>query len=259
MAKAKSAVPAAPKSTGMTVFEEEMAKEAEDAAAKERPASGMISLRGGVMTYQEQPIKDNTFLAVILDSVHENRFYTERFDPENPSSPVCFALSGTGDSMAPHELSVEKQHETCEGCPRLEWGSALNGSRGKACGEVRRLAVIPVSALESAEAVKTSELAVLKVPVTSVKNWANYVNNVRNMHRRPPYGMVTEIKLVPDAKTQFKLLFSAKGLVDSDELLGAIRERRASVQNVLMVPYEQQAEAEEETSKPQKKAGRKKY
>lgn len=256
MAKAKGV--AVPKQTGLTVYEEQMAEEAEQAAASERPSVANISLRGGVMTYQQQVIKDNTMKCVVLASVHENRFYADRFDPDTPTSPVCFSLSTTGDEMVPHDLSLEKQHETCAGCPRAEWGSSLQGTRGKACGEVRRLALLPLAALEDPDTIKESEVAVLKVPVTSVKNWGNYVNNIRNMYRRPPYGVITEIKLVPDPKTQIKVIFAAQGLVQGDQLLGALRDRKVTLDNLLMQPYEQQAEAEQ-PAQVKKKVGKKKY
>ena len=257
MAKLKTVAVPKPKSQALSVIEQEMADEAEQAAAQERPSTGMISLRGGIMTYQQQPLKDNTMQCIVLASVHENRFYMDRFDPDTPASPVCFSLSTTGDEMVPHELSTDKQTDQCADCPRMEWGSSLTGSRGKACGEVRRLALIPVTSLSSEDGIREAEVAVLKVPVTSVKNWGNYVNNVRNMHRRPPYGVVTEVKLVPDPKTQLKLTFELRGIVEDNDLLLALRERKALVDTMLMRPYEQQSE-EATPAKPAGKAPAKK-
>ena len=92
--------------------------------------------------------------------------------------------------------------------------------------------------------VAEAEVAMMSIPVTSVKNWSNYVNKVGASYRRPPWAVVTTIKVVPDQKTQFKVTFdSPKAL--NDELLGALDTKRSSVVPALTQPYDPPGPAEQ--------------
>lgn len=227
-------------------WKSEMANQAKAAAALERPSITQISTKSGVMSYQGQPVPGNKLRAVVIASVFEHRYYTGRFDANNPTSPVCFAFSVDGEEMAPHADSSDAQCQTaCNDCPKFAWGSDPNGGRGKACKAVRRLALVPMDALK-ANAQK-AEMAMLWIPVTSVKFWANYVNAVAS-HNRPPWGVVTEISLTPDAKTQFKMNFDCVELLP-DDMLGAAHSRIEQAIAMLTTPYApQEAQAPAPTS-----------
>jgi hypothetical protein len=115
-----------------------------------------------------------------------------------------------------------------------QWGSAEKG-RGKACKNVRHLALIP--AVNEASEVEGAELAVLKLPVMSVANWSNYVDKCAALYRRPPLGMITVVSTVPDAKSQFRVVFNAADKVN-DGVLGAVFAREESARRVLEREYE---------------------
>lgn len=248
-----------PKTTALVNWADEMAKYAVAVAKTEAPSSSYISLRSGVLSYQGQPVPNNKLNVVILDSAFEHTFYEGKYDPNNVRSPVCFAIqqSDVAESMVPHALSAKPQAESCGECPNLEWGSDPNGGRGKACQERRRLIMVPASSADKGENILAAEVAIMKLPVTSVKVWGNYVNTVASLNRRPPFALITEIGTIPDAKSQFKLTFKAISALP-DDVLSAILEKRKAVQPTLLKGYDPSSE-EEAPAAPAKDAKGKKY
>lgn len=222
---------------------DKLAGEAKSVAALETPSLSNISLRGGVMMLNQVRVPGNKLECIIISSIFQQRFYKARFDPNNLSNPDCFSLSLNGEEMIPHEASKEKQNERCDGCPKNAWGSAStpeNPSRGKACKDTRRIALIPKDAKDIAKA----EIAVLTLPVTSIRNWGTYVNGLAAEYRRPPFGVFTEIEVEPDPKRQFTVRFRCTGIVADEGILGAIYGRKPKIDEILMTPYDASGDAE---------------
>ena len=238
MAIVKKAAPAskAP-GTALRKWDEELAKYA--SAKKEEEASvalgKFVSLKSGVLSFNGNAVAGNKMNIVVLDSVLENHYYTEAYDSDNPASPVCFAFGRADGEMAPHEKSSEPQHDTCKGCPQNEFGSAEKG-RGKACKNVRRLSLIPEDAIESPEGVAEAEVAFLKLSVLNVKGWAGYVQQLESTLRRPPFAVVTEISVVPDPKSQFKVNFKYVESVP-DAMIEALIAKVEGGKDGIMFPY----------------------
>lgn len=220
-------------STELTKWDEELAKHAQKAAAAERPALAAISLRGGIMSYEKQPVPGNKLSVIIVASTMQRLYYDKPFDPNKPASPICFAFhDGTDDvPWVPHEKAHAKQSDLCATCPMNEWGSDIKGGRGKACKEVRKLALIPNTA--------GKEMAMMSVPVMSVKNWSNYVNGLAASVRRPPWGVVTEVSVHPDARSQFTVKFDLVELVP-EEKLGEVYAKIPLAMEALTTPYDYQ-------------------
>ena len=231
-----------------------LAEEAKAAAAVERPAISRISLKSGVMTFGGQPIAGNKMEAVILAASFRNVWYAGRYDPNNIVNPNCFALSETDEGMAPHPVVSQPPHATCQGCPKNEWGSDPNGGRGKACKQTRRLVLIPGTAIEDqtdpVKATQTAEMAVLDLPVTSVKNYSGYVNSLAAATKLPPYAAIAQISVVPDAKTQFKVQFQPMRAIPSMQLLEAVQARLESAKALALEPYEETNNADPEEPAP---------
>jgi hypothetical protein len=236
----------------VTNWEDQLAEQAKAVAQLERPAVATISLRGGIMKYQDQAVPGNNLDVVVIGSSHERTYYEDDFDPDVPASPVCFSQS-LSTCTEPHEKSVKPQNATCKGCPQDEWGSANRG-KGKACKEIRKLVLMPLSSLDSEEAVGKSEFAVMRVPVTSVKNWSSYANQVASMYKRPPWAVQTNVAVSPHPKNQLEVKFDYKGLVPTN-LLSALSNRNDDVAKILLTPYEPVEEREEPAPQP---TGRKK-
>lgn len=232
-------------------WQEEMAKAAVAVAETERPSVSNISLKAGMMTIGGQPIVGNKLECVVILSVFENQYFPNPYDPDNIVPPECFAFSVTGEEMVPDPAARDKQNPHCDGCPQSEWGSAPGKSRGKACKEKRKLALLPVDQVEKGKA-KTAEMAVITLPVMSVKNWSNYVNYVAAEYRRPPWGVVCEISTQPDPKSQFKVLFRTVRILE-EEFLGDVHSRVDKAKDLLMTPYSYESEEQEEKPKAETK------
>jgi hypothetical protein len=222
-----------------------LAEEAKADAAKERPAISKISLKSGVMSYGGTPMPGNAVECIIVAAAFRNAYYAGRFDPNNIVNPNCFALAESDEGMVPHENVTEPENDTCKGCAKDEWNSDPNGGRGKACKQGRRLVLIPANALdEGDDKVKTAELAVLDLPVTSVKNYSQFVNTLSVTAGVPAWAAVCKISVVPDAKTQFKVLFQAMRVIPTMPLLDAVKSRRNDALRVALQPYDETATAE---------------
>lgn len=214
-------------------------------------SSQFISVRGGQLTFNDAVIPDNQVAVVIIDYILENVYYEGAFNPDVPQSPVCFAYGRDDKDMAPHDDSPEKQNPVCEGCPQNAWGTADRG-RGKACRNSRRLAMIAIGNFEKngdvttiydeqddeamAEHIQKTTIALLKVPVTSVKGFSAYVKNLAGTFRRPPFGVLTRLYVTPDPKTQFRVNFEPLSLMP-DDAIPMIVARRAEALNLLTQPY----------------------
>lgn len=237
-----------------TKWDEELAKYAAAAAALERPAVGRLGFRGGVMTYQGQPIPGNKLNAVVVSSAKEHALYQNvldqrPFDPNTPEAPVCYALSLSGEDMVPHPQSRQKMAASCLECRFNAWGSNPKGGKGKACKEGRRLLLLPASAVIAApgevlqrDSVKKAEAATASIPTTSIKNWANYTAQLSGEYRRPPWAMITEISLHPHAKNQIEVKFTPVGLVGQEHFPN-LMQRVETSNAIVMTPYAQETNA----------------
>lgn len=207
-----------------TVSDADWNAEAKAAAAKHKAAvadlglAAFLSFRGGVISYQQAPVPGNRLPAVILDFRRVNAYYGNKdFDPDNPSSPVCFAIGEDPQTMAPPDDVVKKQSEDgCAFCPQNKFGSAKTG-RGKACKNGIRFALIHADSLKSPEAMESANIVLANVPPTSLPSFANYVKGLDTNLGRQPFQVTTEIGITPDPKTQFKVTF---------ELIDEIKDKR---------------------------------
>ncbi len=260
-----------PKKKGneLAKWEKEMEEEAKVAAAMEEgTATGnMFSTKSGELSFEGAPLPNNEMAVVIVGSILENVYYEGRYDPENPSGPACYAYGRNVKEMAPHKnIKDSAQADVCDGCPQNEWGSADQG-RGKACRNIRRLAVISAGTLDERtgefkqetdkDHFESTQMAFLKLPVTSVKPYAAMVKQLQGSMGRPPHGVFAKIKVVPDSKTQFKVVCEPLDKVSAD-LWPTIKKRHEEAQNLIEFPYPDMGDAEPQKGKakgkPKKKA-----
>lgn len=219
-------------------WEEELAKSAKEVASRERPAISQIGLRAGVMMYRGQPIPGNKLKCIVISSGIERRYDTKPFDSSNIQPPDCFSLSISGEDMVPAPESVSKQAESCSSCPHNQWqpNPRRPGKNHKPCKERRRLALLPADCLATGN-VRSAELALMALPVTSVKHWGTYVNRLAAEFARPPWAMVTEVIVTPNAMTQFEVKFEIVGPIENQHL-GELRSRIESANGVVTQPYD---------------------
>lgn len=228
-------------------WKERLAADAKAAAAKERPSVSKISLRAGQLKYGDTPVKGNVLPCIVLLAAHRNTYYTSAFDPNNLANPACFAVSVDGEQMEAHENVPNenvpdfdaRQVRSCQGCPKNEWGSDPKGGRGKACKEGRRLIILPADAADSAESARAAEMAIIDIPVTSGKNYSNFVNGLAAAAGVPPWAAVTNVSTQPDAKTQFKVTFTPTSVIEDEAVLEALHVRMAEAERIALQPYDE--------------------
>lgn len=256
------------KGTGKALvrWEEQLAKDADVAANMEANAGGgqFFSLKSGVLSWQDAPLPDNQMAVIILDHIFETTYYEGDYDPENPTGPVAFAFGRDEATLTWHKDSIpEFAGKLCKDSEVCQWGTAEKG-RGKAAKETRRLALIPAGnfvngkfkLLDDDQHYLDTAVGFMKLPVTSVKGFAGFVKQVAGALRRPPHGLITKVKVIPDANSQFKVLFEPIQNVP-DHLMGAIMKRREEVMQTIDFPYQVGDGAEEKPVRGAKKhAGR---
>lgn len=206
------------------------------AVESERPAGQFFSIRSGTLSFGGVPVPNNVMDVVVIASLHENTYYPERFDPDKPASPVCYAFSYDGQNMFPHnECSEPQSPEGCKVCKHNKFGSDPKGGRGKACKNVRRLALIAAGSLKDATAVQGATVGYLRVPVTSVAHYQRFVAAVA-AKQLPPFAVVCRIKVVPDPKSMVRVEFDPLQPVDQG-VLQAVLERHEVERTLIDFPY----------------------
>ena len=214
-----------------------MAKYAQEASATERPKSSFFSTKSGVLSYGEQPIPNNTMEVVVVGAMHENTWYSKPFDAGTPRTPDCYAMSLNGVHMAPHPDAPNKQATSCDDCPKGKWDRSIAGKNvPPPCKPNRRLACLSAGALGDPANVASGTVGLLRIPVTSIKNYSSHVQTCA-AHGLPPWAVVTEVKVVPDARTQFQVVFRFVAPISNVTLLDALEVRQALEQVNIIQPY----------------------
>lgn len=236
--------------TALVPISDRWAQQAEVAAAEEPMVGGIwMTTQGGILSIDEEDMPGNQAYVIILDAVRENTYYPNKFNPDVPAPPTCYAFGRGSDAeeMGPHPSMqadlefFQPQNDTCLGCPMNEWGTADTG-KGKACQNRRRLTLIPagvaspirgsrdfeVDLFDDPMHYQTADVAFLKLPVTSTKEYAKYVTQLSASVRRPPHGVLTRIYLEPHAGDQYHVRFEMIEEVP-DELAQIIMDRHDAV------------------------------
>lgn len=241
-------------------WEAEMRQQAAIAAGAQRAASSggkFFSFKAGQLSFDDNALPGNQVAVIILADTLENSWYDGPYDPNNPQSPKCFAFGHDESEMAPPDDPIdtddyfERQSDTCATCPRNEWGSAPTG-KGKDCKNVQRLCIIPAGEYKATGKGRSvafeyepyedeahfakAEAAFMKLPVMSVKNYAKYVKQIAADIGRPPHGVITNIYLEPDARSQFAVKFELINTVPV-ELLSTVMKRHAAEEATIAFPY----------------------
>jgi hypothetical protein len=189
----------------------------------EKPQGGFISFKGGRMTYADEILPGDKIECVIVDYRRSNEFYDKPYDPKNPRSPVCYAIHRPGEEMIPHPDSEDIQNATCDGCPRDEWGSDLQGGRGKACKNSRRVHVIAASELDKGpEGIAKAQVVTLIPPATSIDNFQKLMMQINDVLGTAMFGVVVEISVKPHDRFLYQVHFKILRKIEDGDLLQAL-------------------------------------
>ncbi len=266
--------------TALEKYRERMAAKADEYASEEQTGGSFITTRGGILKFGEEELPGNEMLVVVLDAIHENTYYPDSFDPDVMLPPKCFAFGRSDKEMEPHDNVLdpeddgaddsyfELQADFCDECPHSQWGSADKG-RGKACSNRRRLAIIPagrfvetgkrketeMEVFDDPQHFRDADIAFLKLPVTSTKNWSKYVHKLNKEHQTPPFGVLTHIYLERDEKTSFKIFFDLIEVIEDEDVLDILFKRNEEACEAIEQPYAEPSEEDLEQPKVKAKAG----
>ena len=252
-------------SKGIAIYEEQLAQFASAYQTAETEAlegSSRISLRGGCFNYQGDVLQGDSINVVILASAFENAWYkNESFDSENPTSPHCYAIKLTTDQntkkvdMKPSAACLEPQEDACSKCHWNKFGTSRKGSgKGKDCKQTRRLALMLEDDLDNPA---LAEVAYLNVPIMSTSNWISYVKSLAVIYKRPPFGVITQIKIVRDPEVQFYLEFSMVEVIKSANILKSILENKETFESEILYEFPAPEATEAESAKKKPAAARK--
>lgn len=224
--------------SAVVTWQDKLKQYAVAAVESERPTGQFFSIKSGVLTFGGVAVPNNTMDVVVLASIHENVLYAARYDPDHITGPKCYAYGTTDpDQMHPHAEAAEPQSpEGCKVCPHNKFGSDPKGGKGKACKNVRRLALMAASSLQNPSAVQGATVGYLRVPVTSVVNYQRFVASVA-ARQLPPFGVVCRVTVKPDAKTQVRVEFDPIQIIQDQAALQAVLERHEVERKLIDFPY----------------------
>lgn len=237
-------------------WKEKMAAVTQQAAASEAPKGGFLSFKGGNMTYDDNPIPGNSLDVVVIDFLLENGIFREKYNPAKTASPMCYALGRVEEDLEPMEGCEEPQSPKCgiadqEGCcPHNEWGSDPDGGRGKACKNSRRIAIMAADELtKGPEAIKKANVIMCKLPVTSIKNFSQFVNQCTKVLETHPFGVKARLSVKPHPTSLFQVHWTILDKIQGDDLMEALYNKHVSIKSQMFQPYPANEEAEQTTAK----------
>lgn len=234
MSKEPSKEVAKPASTAVVSWEQQLTALTVATQEAEKPSGNWISFKGGVVSVNGEAAKNNKLHAVIVHNLFENQLYRNKFNPSKPESPMCFAFAEREEELKPHPDSEEPQAESCASCPKNQWGSNPEGGKGKACQNVRRLAMIPSDDLDK---IDKANVYLAKIPVMSKENWSVYASQLSNVFKMPPLAFITEVSARPDTRSMFQVEFAMIDKIKEPEKLQALLAKREAATPLIFSPY----------------------
>jgi len=169
-------------------------------------------------------------VVILKASTHVSKtWYETGFVEGSTAAPDCLSANG----ITPDPNSPKKQSATCATCPRNAWGSQIKqdgtAGKGKACSDVKRLAVVPLADIPNE---MFGGPLLLRVPAASLQDVASYGKGVAKLGYHY-YAVATRIGF--DAKEAFpKLTFSPiRALTDAEAAMVIQMRDDPSVDRIL--------------------------
>ena len=234
---------AAEPGTAVVTWRDKMAAVTKQAASSEAPKGGFLSFKGGNMSYDDVPIPGNVLKVVVVDFLLENAIFKEKYNPNKPASPMCYAFGRDEEDLAPHPDAPEPQNADCATCPNNAWASDPDGGRGKACKNSRRIAIMTADVLDKGpEAIRKANIVMCKIPVTSIKNFSLFVNQCVQALGTPPFGVICELSVKPHPTSLFQVHWKVLEKIEDEDVLQHILAKHLSGEQKMFQPYPVQEE-----------------
>lgn len=198
---------------------------------------------------EDEPV---TKLQLVILKAHKGvarTYYAKKYSQGDDAKPDCFS----NDGVTPSPEAENRQCKTCAACPKAQWGSVItdNGKKGKACSEVKRLAVAPAGQI--------NDPMLLRVPPTSLRPWDNYVASLIKRGVNPAQ-VVTQVAFDPEVTHQ-QLVFKAVDFIDEEQAAEVAAMRGNAVVEQIIggtdpAPPESDAEDDDDIPAPPKPAAK---
>lgn len=211
--------------------------EAADLANGVLASYAVVSIRGKVFRVKqgenEQTLQDKdgnprtTFPMVIVgwSKYVSKTYYKSAYKSGSDVPPDCRSMDG----VRPDPDVPEPVNSVCATCPKNQWGSATtdNGSRAKACGDGRRIAVVPAWDLAN-EAFDGPML--LRVPTMSLDGLKAFGQQLKDL-RLPLRAAVVQTAFDPNNEYQkltFKLVAQIGDAEDAKVIMDHAKSARVA-------------------------------
>jgi hypothetical protein len=173
-------------------------------------ASRSIGTKGGTFSIGDEDLGDHIEMSVI-DWVNMNVYYEGKWQPNVQRGARCFALGRAEHDVLEPPSTLDPISSSCSDCEKNEWESDPGGGRGKACKNVVRLVVAPLSEIYAGNAVTLYNLI---VPVTSVASWMKAAYATESKKGIPIRFLEMHIDIESQSTGGHSLAFSAPSFVD---------------------------------------------
>jgi hypothetical protein len=215
---------------------------------------GLIKFRGKVWSIQHHGTTSNLMredgdgprgsidvVIVKANAQLSKTWYENGWDENNNNPPDCASANG----IVPDQGVPKPQASACLGCPKNAWNSAPGGGKGKACGDHRRMAVVPLTDLKNEF---FGGPLLLRCPAASLQDMAAFDARYKNLGY--PYFTMA-IKIGFDPQESFpKFTFAAiRPLTEAEGQI--IMAHRASPETARVVNEGTAAAVAQQIAKPQ--------
>jgi hypothetical protein len=161
-----------------------------------------------ILNSEGEPRSSINAVIVGANEAVSKTYYPGVYVEGSDDGPDCYS----NDGIAPPLDVPDRQAPLCGGCPHNQWGSATSGSKSKACGDSRRLAVVIGD---------FDKPFLLRVPATSLKGLAEY-GKMLAQRQLPVHGVMTKISF--DTSLAYpRLIFTFNGFLDPTQFAEATK------------------------------------
>ena len=166
----------------------------------------------------ERPVPDIHLVIVDRQEQASKLYYASAYkEGELGQPPDCFSLDG----ITPDDRARDKQNPTCGTCRHNAWGSKGDGSRGKACQDRQRLAVVPYGS--DLSNTRMGGPMLFSIPPGSLGVLRTYSRALDVMNA--PYWAVVS-KVAFSEEHNFQLVFEFVRFLDEEQVETIMRVRQ---------------------------------
>lgn len=165
---------------------------------------------------EEQPVR-SIEVVILRGNVRDSKtYYATGYVEGSTEKPTCYS----NDGVAPAADAAEPQSAKCATCAHNQWGSRVSEdgqTKGKACSDVRRLAIAAPGML--------NDPMLLRVPPASLKAMSQYGDQLKKRNLAP-FQVITKLGFAAEVSNP-QLTFRPIGFV-TEAMYKDILEARES-------------------------------